>query len=364
MITEYVGAKLDFGYNNISSHDGSIPFESDYFRTDLQAVVNVGNVLNFRNWTDRFNVLIHGGMGYSWNTPKEPIEFSSGDEMVNVMFGITPQLRLSDRIALTGDFTIIAHDHHDVTWDGVSSVSAVQSDADQRGLNGHMFNASIGLTFYLGKNAVHADWYSEEVGLRSELEELEERVAKIETDMIDSDQDGVPDYLDREPNTVSGVAVDSKGRAVDLNNNGIPDELEMALDQRYTQQAELERAVARSQSGMIRDLIDKGYVNVYFRFNSDQPETYSLEAINYLIKYMNENPSANADLIGYADEIGNPEYNQRLSERRANRVKEILVASGVDAGRLTVKAGGEDASVEKGSAPARQLVRRVTFKLK
>ena len=116
-------------------------------------------------------------------------------------------------------------------------------------------------------------------------------------------------------------------------------------------------------SSKIKKLIDDGYVNVYFKFNSSQPETYSLESINYLIKYMNENPNASAQLVGYADAIGNPSYNQTLSEKRAMKVKEIMVASGIDAGRLTVTGNGEDASVEEGSAPARQLVRRVTFKL-
>src|SRR5690606_40548444 len=96
----------------------------------------------------------------------------------------------------------------------------------------------------------------------------------------------------------------------------------------------------------------------------NKPESYSLDVINYLIKYMSDNPSANAELIGYADEIGNPEYNQQLSERRAKRVYDILLATGVSANRLSYTGGGEDTSVDKESSAARQLVRRVTFKLK
>ena len=44
--------------------------------------------------------------------------------------------------------------------------------------------------------------------------------------MNDTDKDGVPDYLDVEPNSVSGIMVDTKGRMIDLDNNGVPDELE------------------------------------------------------------------------------------------------------------------------------------------
>ena len=64
-----------------------------------------------------------------------------------------------------------------------------------------------------------------------------------------------------------------------------------------------------------------------------------------------------------ADEIGNEAYNQRLSERRANKVRDILVAAGISQSRITVTAGGEDNSVDKSSSGARQLVRRVTFKV-
>lgn len=361
MFNEKFGAKLDFGYNSIESDENSEPFETEYYRANLQGVINMGNVLNFRSWTNTFNVLIHGGFGYSANKPSAPNEFENADQMLNMMAGITPQIRLGNSVALTGDLSVLGHVRHTQTWDGAQPLDATVTNNNTRGLNGYIVNASIGLTLYLGSEEVHADWYSEEESIYSELEQLDERLTKVETDMIDSDQDGVPDYLDREPNTISGVAVDTKGRAVDLNNNGIPDELESALDARYASKADVDR----SRSGLdIKELIDKGYVNVYFRFNSDEPETYSLQAVNYLIIYMKENPSAQADLIGYADEIGNTEYNQQLSERRANKVKELLVAAGIDGNRLTARGNGEDDSVDEDSSGARQLVRRVTFRLK
>ena len=79
---------------------------------------------------------------------------------------------------------------------------------------------------------------------------------------------------------------------------------------------------------------------------------------------MNNNPSAQAELIGYADEIGNATYNMQLSEKRAKKVHDILVASGVSADRLEHRGEGIDDSVDKSSKEARQLVRRVTFRLK
>jgi OOP family OmpA-OmpF porin len=78
---------------------------------------------------------------------------------------------------------------------------------------------------------------------------------------------------------------------------------------------------------------------------------------------MKDNPSASATLTGFADEIGSPEYNKTLSERRAKMVSDVLTAAGIDASRLSQNGDGEDASVDKNSSEARQLVRRVTFRV-
>lgn len=352
MFNEKFGAKLDFGYANIQGGEDSLPFETNYYRTSLQGVVNLGNILDFKSWTNTFGLLAHAGGGYSAHKPKSPIDYQNKDQMLNFIVGITPQIKLSDRIALTGDLSLMDHLRQSVTWDGTQDVSAF------RGFYGVMVNANVGLTFYLGKKAVHADWYSEEDVIMSKLDSLDQRLSKVETDMVDSDQDGIADYLDQEPNTVANALVDSKGRAVDVNNDGIPDTMLAPLDARYASKGD-------TQGGnIIKELIDNGYVNVYFRFNSTTPEDYSLQSVNYLIIYMNENPGSKAELIGYADELGSTSYNQKLSEKRAIKVQELLVAAGIDAARLTVRGGGEDTSVDKNSTGARQLVRRVTFKLK
>jgi len=355
MFNNRFGLKLDFGYSTLKEGDGSLPFEGNYYRGSLQGVANLGSIMKFHSWTNTIGLLFHAGGGYSLLSPKEPIELDNNDGMLNIIAGITPQIRLGNSVALTTDLSVIGNIRQDYTWDGTQSVGG-------RGFDGMMVNFSAGLTFYLGQNEKHADWAPEENILKERLVDVEERLAKVETDLIDSDQDGVPDYLDREPNTISGVAVDSKGVAVDKNKNGIPDELESSLDQRFVSKEDYEN---NGTGGVnVEELLNKGYVNVYFQFNSDKPETYSLEAINYLMKYMKENPSANAELIGYADELGNPEYNQALSERRAKKVFDILIAAGIAESRLTYRGGGEDATVDKDSSPARQLVRRVTFRLK
>lgn len=353
MINDRAGLKVDFGFDNFSEDEESLAFKSRIYRISLQGVANAGNIMGFREWTNTIGLLVHGGMGYSRLSVKEPVELADDDQMLNFIAGITPQIKLADRIALNADLSVIGNIRQDNTFDGTARQVAADFD-------GFYVNATIGLSIYLGKNEVHADWYSREKNMASDLDSINNRLAKLENDLQDTDRDGVPNYLDREPDTVSGVTVDTKGVAVDKNQNGIPDELESSLEARFNK---MEATSTSSGNDIIEKLIDDGYVNVYFQFNSTQPEVYSYAAINYLTRYMKENTDAKAELIGYADEIGNPDYNQALSQKRAEKVYEILVASGVDAARLTVTGSGEDSSVDKGSSAARQLVRRVTFKL-
>lgn len=360
MFNNKFGVKVDFGANRFEGDNDSPAgqYQTNYYRWSLQGVVNASNVLGFnKSKNNRFGILLHGGGGYARADAKEPSDRPGADSMLHIMAGITPQYRITDRIVLTGDLSSVLNVRQTYTWDGTQRNEGFSP-------NGFLVNASVGITFYLGNNEKHADWIDYSSVNSEKLAELEERLSKIETDLIDTDQDGVADYLDREANTISGVAVNTKGIAIDRNENGIPDELEPSLDNRYVLKSDYKGgSTTTNYNSLVRELLNEGYVNVYFKTGSTAPQTYSLDAINYLKVYMKKNPTAKAQLIGYADEIGNEGFNSSLSANRAKKVYDILIASGVDASRLSHTGNGEDTSVDKSSQEARQLVRRVTFKL-
>lgn len=334
MINENFGLKVDFGYNAFEGASKSNDFKSELMRTSLQGVVNVGSVLGFRDWTNRLNVLAHAGLGYGQLKGKEPVKTST-DALGFAVVGLTPQLRLGNHFALTGDVSMYGNVKQNLTFDGTGSTS-------KRGFNGMFINTSLGLTYYFGKQEKHADWHiRKEQDYTDEFEDFANRLDEVENN-VDKNKDAMDGYLK------------------DEDGNGIPDVLEDAMDRRYANTDE----ETADKGDIVRKLIDGGYVNVYFQFDSVEPEVYSLQAVNYLIVYMEENPSVNAELIGYADELGNAEYNKSLSEKRANLVKELMVQAGIDEGRLEAKGDGVDDSVDKSSKNARQLVRRVTFKIK
>ena len=65
MFNNKFGLKLDGAYDRIKEGEGVARFRSNYYRVDLQGVVNVGRVLNFETWTNRIGLLAHGGAGIS-----------------------------------------------------------------------------------------------------------------------------------------------------------------------------------------------------------------------------------------------------------------------------------------------------------
>ena len=73
-------------------------------------------------------------------------------------------------------------------------------------------------------------------------------------------------------------------------------------------------------------------------------------------------PDIRVQLDGFADERGDSDYNQELSEKRVTFVREQLVAAGIDPSRIRIAAHGE-APAQDDSVDSYALERRVSLKL-
>ncbi len=86
----------------------------------------------------------------------------------------------------------------------------------------------------------------------------------------------------------------------------------------------------------------KATINDHFTFDSDHIDATATSEINTFAVFMKENPSYKATIIGHTDSIGTPEYNQQLSKKRAEKVKNALIEQGIEADRLTALGKGEN----------------------
>ena len=71
-----------------------------------------------------------------------------------------------------------------------------------------------------------------------------------------------------------------------------------------------------------------------FAMNEIQPQFFSV--LDDMSNTFNKYPESYIDVIGHTDSDGSDEFNQALSERRANNVAGALQAQGVDASSMTV----------------------------
>lgn len=80
---------------------------------------------------------------------------------------------------------------------------------------------------------------------------------------------------------------------------------------------------------------------VYYEFDKADLTDNSREALDRLVKVLKENPNITIELSAHCDYRGRAEYNERLSQRRAESVVRYLMEHGIDAERLTAKGYGE-----------------------
>ncbi|MBF6640768.1 OmpA family protein [Flavobacterium sp. J49] len=359
MISPKFGLKFDFNYENFKNQSGSesLEFEMVQYRTGIQGVVNAVRLFGIEEAAGRFGLLLHGGLNFAYMQPQtEAPGHNKGRHEWNggLIVGFSPQFRLTNSLALFADLSTMNNYRQHFNWDGSYAEST-------NNLSGQQILMSFGLSYSFGREKIHGDWAIIQDKKDKEIAELNNRIGEIETLMNDSDKDGVPDYLDVENNSIAGVAVDTKGRMVDKNTNGVPDELEKYIDSSITNNNSSNNTAL--SKNILEQLINEGYIAVYFDKNYSQPTPASADNIGFVLNYLRNNPSASVEISGYADEVGKSANNKKLASARAENVKAILVKAGINPSRLNAKGAGIDSSVDKNSEYARRLVRKAVFKI-
>ena len=99
--------------------------------------------------------------------------------------------------------------------------------------------------------------------------------------------------------------------------------------------------------------------NVQFEYDSYELKSESFPELNRIVKMMKDNETLSFDIYGHTDNAGEDNYNQRLSEKRAQTVYDYLVSMGISASRLTYKGFGATKPVAPNdSEEGRKLNRR------
>lgn len=110
---------------------------------------------------------------------------------------------------------------------------------------------------------------------------------------------------------------------------------------------ELETAKAQELAILEEEAASRGTV-FYFEYDSATLTPEALDAVNAHIALLHRNTAA-VRLEGHTDERGTREYNLALGERRANAVRDYMVANGISSLRIETVSYGEERPVAYGS---------------
>ena len=105
--------------------------------------------------------------------------------------------------------------------------------------------------------------------------------------------------------------------------------------------------------------------NIYFDYGTARLKDSSNPELQKLLRVLRENPSYMIEISGHTDSFGSKNFNQWLSERRAQAIVDYLVKNGENAKRLIVVGYGEDRPIASNDdeEAGRELNRRVEFRV-
>lgn len=171
--------------------------------------------------------------------------------------------------------------------------------------------------------------------INQEKKVLNDRVEKLENEpkssgILDSDNDGVVDQLDKCPQVAGPVS-----------NNGCPE----------LTQAD-KKVFAQAMKG------------VQFELNSAILRQISLPILDNVVKVMTENPEYKLKINGHTSSDGDMARNQTLSEERAKSVMDYLISKGISTDRLEYHGYGQTQPIaDNSTAVGRVTNRRVEFQV-
>ena len=140
-------------------------------------------------------------------------------------------------------------------------------------------------------------------------------------------------------------------------------QLQALVEQREQELDQMQQALnrvaetKRTPDGMVMVLPDSVFK---FDFDSADLKPRNRELLSRVAGILLASKGFGLSIFGYTDDVGTKEYNQKLSERRAEAVRNYLVQAGIDAALVDAKGFGKtNPRIKAETEQAREMNRRV-----
>jgi outer membrane protein OmpA-like peptidoglycan-associated protein len=160
-------------------------------------------------------------------------------------------------------------------------------------------------------------------------------------ELPDSDDDGVPDMFDKEPNTPAGCPVDNHGVLLDTDGDGVPDCSDKELiTPTYCQPADKDGVGKCPCCG--KEEVAKNCPtinqNVCFDMDKSNIKSDAMPAMDALAAMLKSNPNCKITICG----AGGNKYKEQISWSRANKIADYMTEKhGISRSQMCIQYRGE-----------------------
>lgn len=290
------------------------------FSTD---VLNMNLMLRFKPGigTSRLNSYLAAGIGGNYLQTDSDVGVQHNEEtsfVFSIPFGIGINYELRD------DMSLNVQGIYNRTWDDeldgypLDSSDAVDgtSRPDIDGVDhDDFFTLSVGVVYNFG-------------GDEDSRMTMEERLLRQSMKNLEAAENS------------SNEASSTLKQAQELNDETLAalEELREAIDQMPEESEDLKAEIVRVVN------------NVQFEFDKSEIIEPAMDELNSLANILQQYQGLGIDIAAHADERGSESYNEKLSMRRAQAVKDYLVGRGVSSSRITTSALGESSPLMSGNS--------------
>jgi len=328
--------KFDFAYLFVDERNDGVDYT-------LQASANVlyeSTEVYYGSWIP----YLYGGVGYEYVHNARP------------KFDSAPYLQVAGGIefpffhATNDDYKLIA----EARWMQMLAESGQESEA------AIFVGFRISTGSFSGSGFRGDDYVSYGDELSTNYVEIEADEVKTNTPELtrehlvfsDTDGDGVADKDDRCPHTPQGVVVDEHGCAI---GGSVPNRVSGHAVFGKPLQTRRQRTISFKP-------IPKKRVTFSINYAPNQVEIPRSERgkIRQLVERLNRRGYQFITVEGYTDNSGTPEHNLRISQKRAEAARKLMIQYGIDPAKITAVGKGELNPIANNDVPeGRALNRRI-----
>ena len=184
---------------------------------------------------------------------------------------------------------------------------------------------------------------------------------------LDNDGDGIPDTLDKAPNKAEdfdGFQDDDGAPDPDNDGDGIPDAKDKCPNQPETVNGYQDDDGCPDKKPEIVLEKKKPVVlpGVTFRTGSAELTENAKRILDKVAETLKEHPEIVVEVSGHTDNVGSWSFNMKLSQRRADAVRNYLIQKGIDPSRIRAVGYGPDRPIAPNDTPeGRAKNRRIEF---